>query len=104
MLDSSEIKYLTPEQAGRMRAFEILFATDGWKLFTEIAKQNYEQSKIAMLQAEDWPTNRVCAGRLSVLGEILQFEDGTENEFQQLVEAAKAEAEEEQVTGELDFE
>mgnify|MGYP003336192184 CR=1 FL=1 len=104
MLDASEVKFLNAEQQERLRAFEEMFGSKGWKFFIDIAKNQFEQAKAGLIQAQTWPENRIAAGRLSVLAEIARFEEQVENEFQQIATQNEAEQAVVDLDDELDYE
>ena len=55
MIDVDLIKYLTREQAERMRGFEEMTATKGWKFLQEAFGAQFDAAKHAALAAVKHP-------------------------------------------------
>lgn len=104
MLEQEQIKLLDPQQAERLRAFEVLFETPGWKFFIEEVQAVAAATQFAVLNANDWETNRMQTGRLRVLTDILQYEEQKAAEFLSYYEDKAADIADEDVDAELDFE
>lgn len=105
MIDQSLAKHLTSTDAERMRHFEVMFSSPGWKLLTEIFENRYNATKLATLAATTWPENRINTGKLQILGELLQLEAGFANEFEQIAMHRMAEQEQKEVEdAEFDYE
>ena len=51
MLDQSTLKHLTPDEAAKARAFEVLFGSEGWKTFLEIVKSQYQLAEQQVLRS-----------------------------------------------------
>jgi len=104
MIDQSLIKYLGEETQTRLRAFEQMFETPGWKLTQEFLEHRYKMQKLAVLSATSWEDNRVAAGMMAVLGDLLRLEESTAAEFESMALEAQETAAEEVIDGELEYE
>lgn len=104
MIPAELMKYLTPQQAERMRALETLFASEGWKYLLEWAENGFESAKLNALSATNWADNRVAIGRMSVYGELAGMENGSISDFENMAlqeQQARAQAE---MDAELEYE
>ena len=61
-------------------------------------------AKLGALAATSWPDNRIQIGRMHVLGELLNFEKTVINELETAAEAAKQNAELEEMDVEFEYE
>ena len=104
MIDPGLIKYLDDETQTRLRAFEHLFETQGWKLFSEFIEYQLELKKHQLMHATSWEENRVAFGNLGVLTDIFKLPESTAAEFEAMALAAQESAEEEVIEGELEYE
>ena len=104
MIESSLIKYLDESTQTRLRAFEQMFDSAGWKLTTEFLEYQYNVQKLAVLSATSWEDNRVATGRMSVLGDILKLQESTAAEFESMALDAQESQAEEVIEGELEYE
>jgi hypothetical protein len=104
MLEQEQIALLTPGQASRLREFELLFASPGWKFFIEEVTEHAQVAQYLALNANEWPENRIQTGRLRVLEGLLKYEDQKTNEFLNQYEERMAEVTEDEVEAELEFE
>lgn len=104
MIDPSLMKYLTPPQAERMRAFEQMFASEGWKFLEREFNAQYESAKLRVLGADSWADNRIATGQMSVLGSLLQLQDNFSAEFAHAAEEGRVAAEQEAMDAELEYE
>lgn len=104
MLDQSTLKHLTPDEAAKARAFEVLFGSEGWKAFLEIIQSQYQLAEQQVLRSSTWADNRIAFGRLSAFGDILLFEEQIAKEYENAVASRKADAEQEAMEAELEYE
>ena len=104
MIDPSMMKYLTPHQAERMRAFEQMFSSEGWKFLLAEFEGQYEAAKLRALGADNWAANRIATGQMGILGSILQLQDTFASEFENAANEGRAAAEIEAMDAELEYE
>lgn len=104
MIDPGLIKYLDTETQTRLRAFETMFDSAGWKLTYEFLKHQYDQTKLAVLTATSWEDNRLHMGRLSILGDMLRLQESTAAEFEAMALDRQEGEAEEVIEGELEYE
>jgi len=104
MIDPSLIKYLDNEQQTRLRSFELMFESNGWKLMAEWFEFQFEATRAAVLNATTWEANRLQAGKLAVIQDLLKLPESTAAEFEALAMATQSSEEEEVLDGEFDYE
>lgn len=104
MIDPSLMKHLPPQQAEQMRAFEQMFSSEGWKYVEELLKGQLNAAHDRFLKAATWADNRVQFGVIDVLTQLLNFEAQCENDFTQIAESFRAEAEQRKIDEELEYE
>jgi hypothetical protein len=104
MIDPALIKHLDNESQARLRAFEQMFDSDGWKLTYEFLEYQYKLQKQNVLLATSWEDNRVAFGRMTVLGDILKLKESTSAEFESMALDAKETVAEEALEGEIEYE
>jgi hypothetical protein len=104
MIDPSLMRYLTPQQAERMRAFEQMFSSEGWKFLLSEMQSQYEAAKVRVLGADNWAANRVATGQMGVLGSILRLEETFAREFENAAQEGKVAQQLEDMDAELEYE
>jgi len=83
-MDMRAIASLTDAQKDRYSKLEKLFATDGWKLFTEFAEAEHERYKNMIIAATTWEANREAFGAAYAFNQITEFENGMTEHFEQM--------------------
>lgn len=104
MIEPSLIKFLPADAAQRLKALESTFESEGFEILLGFLQSKYELETRNILMAKDWPTNRIATGRLSAFGDLVNIQESTANEFTQMAEAGRDEAEVEAEDAELDYE
>jgi len=104
MIDPSLIKYLDNEQQTRLRSFELMFESNGWKLAAEWFQLQFEVTRAAVLHATTWEANRLETGKLAVIQDLLKLPESTASEFEALALASQLSEDEEVIDGEFDYE
>jgi len=92
-MDEQDLLHLSAAQQQQYAIFEELFATEGWKQFSEYVAQRSELAEQALLHAATWEEHRISTGARVAYGEVLQFQAGLAAEF-----ATKAEEQRETAT------
>ena len=104
MIDPTLMKYLSPDQAEHMRAFEQMFSSKGWELLKKLLEQQQVSASHRVMTASSWPDNRIAFGQLDTLTALLRIEDTFAAEFQQEAEAAQSAQKEQELADELEYE
>jgi hypothetical protein len=104
MIEPGLIKFLDEQTQTRLRAFEKMFDSEGWKLTVEFMEYQYNMQKLNVLGATSWEDNRLATGKMAVLGDILRLEESTAAEFEGMALEAQEAAAQEVIDGELEYE
>ena len=104
MIDPSLIKYLDNEQQTRLRSFELMFESNGWKLMAEWFLLQHDVTRAAVLMATTWEANRLQTGKLAIIQDLLKLPETTAAEFEAMAMATQSSEEEEVIDGEFDYE
>lgn len=90
-----QIEALTPEQAIALRDWEELFKSNGWQRLMQWA-QEYDDSLMSSILNGSGSYQKIdeFRGQRYVVGTLLAWEDATEAEFRQVVEASAVDADE----------
>jgi hypothetical protein len=89
-VDLNELQYLTDLEKSRYMMMERLFAQPGWTEVIKQAEQGVQETVMRGANAATWEENRIALGGRVVYAWLVNLQQSTDLEFEQLAAEAKA--------------